>query len=76
MQRETFYARLIREDVAALGHVGQYNPADVEAWMRVEHGTLDGLSRARFRAEVQVAIACINAASPADTASLRASFGL
>ena len=70
------YQQLIRKDLAALGLVGRYEPADVEAWMRVEHPTLDHLSPAQFRSEVQVAADCIAFAPTSHTRSLRASYGL
>ncbi len=37
-----------------------YDPRHVEAFMRSEHSTLDGLSPSRFRAEVKIACACID----------------
>lgn len=72
----TPYTQLIRETLAAVGVVGRYDPHDVEAWMRVEHGTLDALIPAAFRAEVAAACACIDASPRDETAALRASFGL
>ncbi len=35
------------------------DPRWVEAYMRVEHSTLDHLTPARFAAEVRMAVACI-----------------
>ncbi len=69
------YTTLIREYAALLGYAGT-DPAHIEAWMRVEHGTLDALSPARFRAEVLVAIDCVRAAAAADNDALAASYGL
>ena len=59
------YKTMIREHAALLGFAGT-DPAHIEAWMRVEHGTLDALSPAQFRAEVLVAIDCVCAAASAD----------
>lgn len=70
------YAQLISETLARIGLVGRYDPAEVEAWMRVEHSTLDGLSAAAFQQEVAVAVGCIDAASRATTLDLCASYGL
>ncbi|MFO7697899.1 MAG: hypothetical protein R6X16_12190 [Anaerolineae bacterium] len=70
------YRDLIREAMARAGRVGAADPRHVEAWMRVEHGCLDGLSRARFVAEVQIALQCIAAGPAADSESLAQSFGL
>lgn len=36
------------------------DPRHVEAFMRVEFGTLDHLTPSRFRREVQIAVACID----------------
>ena len=69
------YQQTIRETAARLGLVG-VNPRHVEAWMRLEHPTLDGLSRSRFRDEVEVAIACIDRAGDDRSESLARSFGL
>ena len=43
--------------IAAL--VPGFDPRHVEAYMRVEHSTLDGLCPARFREEVAIACACV-----------------
>jgi hypothetical protein len=69
------YQQMIREDLATLGRLGT-NPAHVEGWMRSEHSTLDGLSRAQFREEVEIAAQCVNDAGPGMSAALASSFGL
>jgi hypothetical protein len=69
------YATAIREHAATLGFIGS-NPAHVEAWMRIEHGTLDALSPTEFRREVAIAIACANASSTDENDALAASFGI
>jgi hypothetical protein len=69
------YRDSIRQDAAALGYVGA-DPRHIEAWMRLEHPTLDALSREQFRAEVATAIECIAAAGPAESEALAQSFGL
>ena len=69
------YAASIREDAAAIGHIGA-NVRHIEAWMRLEHSTLDGLSRVQFRVEVATAIDCIAASSDTENESLARSFGL
>lgn len=50
----TTYTDLCREFVPAC------DPRHVEAWMRLEFGTLDHLSRDRFRREARMAEACIH----------------
>ena len=42
MARWTFYQRVIAE------HVTDTDPRHVEAWIRLAHPTLDGLSRSEF----------------------------
>ncbi len=70
------YSQMIREAMARTGHVGAADPRHIEAWMRLEHGCLDGLSRQQFNDEVTVALQCV-AAAPADrNEALAASFGL
>lgn len=39
----------------------KYDPRLVEAWMRLERGTLDALSSGQFKVEVRIACQCINA---------------
>lgn len=51
-------------------------PRHIEAWMRLEHGCLDGLSESQFRSEVKTAIECIIASTDAENESLAQSFGL
>jgi len=69
------YRDLIRETAARLGRVG-IDSRHVEAWMRLEHGCLDGLSPRQFADEVEVAIGCIDEAGDATSERLAASFGL
>ena len=69
------YASTIREHAAALGFLSA-DPAHVEAWMRIEHPTLDALSPAEFRREVAAAIACVRASTLAENDALAASLGL
>lgn len=49
--------------------------AEVEAWMRLEHNTLGGLSPEQFRAAARTAAQCAQA-DPALSQRLRASYGL
>jgi len=66
----TFYQRRIAERTTAV------DPRHVEAWMRLEHPTLDDLSRAEFEREVDNAVVAIATAGPDDSEALAASFGL
>lgn len=69
------YQEMIREHMAALGRVGAHDPKIIEAWMRVEHSTLDALSRSRFRQEVKIALECADAATAEQNLSVARSFG-
>lgn len=73
---KSFYAQAIREALARAGRVGAADPRHIEGWMRLEHGCLDGLSAGQFQREVEIALACIAAASAQENESLAASFGL
>ena len=53
-----------------------YDPRHVEAFMRVEHGTLDHLPPSRFRAEVKLACACIDEGGHDFADKVAASFGM
>ena len=68
------YQERIREDLARLGHIG-IDPKAVEAWMRLERGTLDNLSARQWIAEIKLAVACIIAA-PGQSDRLIRSMGL
>ncbi len=52
------------------------NPRFVEGLMRLEHGTLDGLSVAQFKEEIVIARACIAEASTEELEKLARSYGL
>ena len=67
--RWTYYQRVIAEQTRDV------DPRHVEAWMRVEHPTLDGLSRERFIAEMHV-LGCVLDAGPEASEALAPSFGL
>ena len=69
------YQQMIRESMARAGRVGAADPRHVEAWMRVEHPTLDGLAGRQFDAEVQNALECIAAGPLADSEALASSMG-
>jgi hypothetical protein len=73
---QSTYQRLIREDLAAIGEIAAADPRHIEAWMRLEHGTLDALSPAGFRSEVKTALACVREAGTAESERLAASLGV
>lgn len=65
-----YYQEQIRK--LAPGH----DPRHIEAYMRLEHDALDGLSAAQFRREVRIAVECIRAGGLANAESLALSMGL
>jgi hypothetical protein len=72
----SIYQKTIRESMAAAGRIAAADPRHVEAWMRLEHPTLDALSRSQFDAEVRIALECIAAGPLADSETLATSMGL
>ena len=74
MTKQSPYTQRIREDLARHGRLGT-SPFQVEAYMRLEHPTLDGLSARQFDAEIAIACECIDASTPAENAALARSYG-
>ena len=70
MARWTFYQRFIAD------HIRDTDPRHVETWMRIEHPTLDGLSRQEFIDAMYAALAAALEAGPEESERLAASFGL
>ena len=70
MARWTFYQRFIAE------HIHDTDPRHVEAWMRLGHPTLDGLSRSEFLAAVYEALGQVQDARAAESEALATSSGL
>ena len=71
----SFYGKLISETAAKSGRV-DVDPRHVEAFMRLEHPTLDGLDRRQFDSEVRIAIACIDEGGLIEAEACAESFGL
>ena len=70
------YEQMIREAVARMGRIGS-EPRHIEAWMRLEHGCLDGLGGvAGFQHAVGEALACVDAAEAGASERLTLSYGL
>lgn len=74
-KRPSSYAETIRESMARMGLVGAADPRWVEAWMRLEHGCLDGLGHAQFDHEVAITLLCIDEASTRENEALAESMG-
>lgn len=75
-RRLSLYAEMIREDLAKAGYIGKYDPRHIEAYMRLEHSTLDGLSARQFAAEVEIARQCLDHADEEESEALALSYGL
>ena len=65
---------MYRERILAIAP--SYDPRHVEAFMRSEHPTLDGLSPTRFRSEVRMACACVDEGGAEFAEKVARSFGL
>jgi len=75
MASGSFYQEMIRQVLVSESCAGM-DPRHIEAYMRVGHPTLDGLSYPEFRFEVAVAIECIAAGGVQGAEALAKSFGL
>jgi hypothetical protein len=73
--RKSGYADVIRETAARLGYIGT-DPRHIEAYMRLEHSTLDGLAKWQFDAEVRMSCECLAICSKEEAEACAQSFGL
>jgi hypothetical protein len=71
----SYYRDSIAQEIARKGHIG-IDPRHVEAYMRLEHSTLDGLSAIQFKKEVLIGIDCTIADGIINAERLAKSFGL
>ena len=69
------YQSLIAEDLNRLNRT-DIDPRHVEAYMRLQHGTLDHLSKNQFIEETKICIACIDEEGIEDAELLAKSFGI
>lgn len=70
------YKQFIKEQLAKMGYIGKYDERHVEAFIRIEHSTLDGLSLKQFENEIKIAIECINEVGTKESEKYALSFGL
>lgn len=75
MTTTSYYTTAINAILCKIGAIG-YDPRHVEAYMRLEHSTLDGLSAGQFAREVRISLECIDYAGKKSAESLAVSFGL
>lgn len=73
--KKTVYTDAIIERLVRMGRK-EVDPRHVEAYMRLEHPTLDGLDRRQFTEEVKTAVACVDYSTPEENESCAQSFGL
>lgn len=69
------YLQSIREEIARQGKIG-IDPRHVEAFIRIEHSTLDGLSKSQFKEEVAIGIACVEECGMIEAEKCANSFNL
>ena len=67
------YQKKIAEILAGIGRA-DVSPVLIEAWMRLEHGTLDALSPSAFAEEARIAVACVDL-NPGLARAVAASYG-
>lgn len=66
----SFYAKTFKELQP------NYDPRHIEAYVRLQYGTLDHLDHATFKREAAIAAACIDSARPGEPEELAQSYGL
>lgn len=72
-RRESLYAASIRKAPAWRLDI---DPRHVEAFMRLEHSTLDGLSALQFNEEVAIAVECVRTVGKESAEETARSFDL
>ena len=70
------YQQIIRRELSRSGFIGKYDPRHIEGYIRLEHSTLDGLSRNKFRAEIEASRQCIDYEGCNIAEELARSYGL
>lgn len=69
------YQKTIRQSLAAINRP-DVDARHAEAMIRLEHSTLDHLSREDFRRECEIAAACVDEAGAAMSEKIAQSFAL
>ena len=73
--RTSFYQQMIMR-VLYMMKRGDVNPAHVEAYMRLQYGTLDHLDAGTFAKEVRIGVECVDEAGIDRADELAESYGL
>jgi hypothetical protein len=71
----SYYQKLIELRLVMMNR-SDVNPAHIEAWMRLEHGTLDALSARAFAREVAICVDLVDEAGLDRSDELAMSYGL
>jgi len=69
------YQKLIKEILKEIGRA-YMDPRHIEAYMRLEHATLDGLSREQFGRSVRISSCCVQTEGTRKAEELAESYGL
>lgn len=75
MTRRAPYHHVIAPMLARRGRL-DVDPRHIEAFIRIEHPTLDHLDRQRFSNEVTIALLCVDEVGPAEAEQHALSAGL
>lgn len=70
-----YYTAVIRQELENLG-AADVDPRHVEAYIRLEHPTLDHLTPFQFAGQTCVALECVRICGPLEAEDLAQSFGL
>jgi len=70
------YQDSIKEQLEKMGYEGKYDPRHIEAYMRLDHSTLDGLSKKQFTYEVEVCRRCVDFEGAEEAEALAKTYGL
>ena len=71
-----YYQQVIRGILMQIGYTGRYDPRHIEAYMRLQRPTLDGISGDTFKQEVKIGVTCVDADGIENAERLAQSFGL
>ncbi len=75
-RRRAPYERVILDIMVETGHAGQYDPRHIEAFIRIELGTLDHLTRQEFRYQIAIARECVDIGGIRNAEDCAISFGM